>query len=293
MSPEFLQATIEALLFASEGPLSVKDILRVIGEAPEPEDALGSAAEQTSLTGTDVQASLAAICARYNEDAQCGFYLEEVAGGYQFRSKPQFAGFLRRLQKEKPYRISRGAMEVLSIVAYRQPVSRVEIEDVRGVDSSSAMKTLIERSLIRVVGRSEDVGRPVLYGTTAFFLEVFNLKDLEDLPPLTAPAQLAEEWGTPSNASPSTDAEADARALSFEKRFREHLIRLAEESQVDSALLDDLQDEMLKVAGAESQLLENALSKAPDPVSEVHATTPAETDLRDGARLASKGGGLD
>jgi segregation and condensation protein B len=105
-----------------------------------------------------------------------GIVLHEVAGGWQYRTAPESAEFVRRFLKVKPQRLTRAAVETLSIIAYRQPVTRPELEDIRGVDSGAVLKALLDRRLIKIVGKKEEVGRPILYGTTREFLEFFALK---------------------------------------------------------------------------------------------------------------------
>jgi len=119
--------------------------------------------------------------------------VDEIAGGFQFRTSPRFAPFVRMLVQQKPTKLSRAQLEVLSIIAYRQPVTRPEIDDVRGVDSGSGLKLLLERNLIKIIGKKEEAGRPLLYATTQEFLELFGLKNLRDLPTLREFAELNQE----------------------------------------------------------------------------------------------------
>ncbi|HEX9103764.1 MAG TPA: SMC-Scp complex subunit ScpB, partial [Polyangia bacterium] len=119
--------------------------------------------------------------------------LHQVAGGYQFRTNPENAQWVQKLLASKPVRLTRAQIETLAICAYRQPVTRPEIDEIRGVDSGGTLKTLLDRSLIRIVGKKEEPGRPILYGTTKEFLEFFNLRDLKDLPTLREFHELSEE----------------------------------------------------------------------------------------------------
>ena len=111
-----------------------------------------------------------------------GFQLVKVAGGYQFRTHPSTADLLQKLLEDKPARLGQSALEVLSIVAYKQPITRAEIDSVRGVDSGHLIKGLLEKNLIRTQGHAETAGRPLLYGTAPYFLEVFSLGSLDELP---------------------------------------------------------------------------------------------------------------
>lgn len=117
-----------------------------------------------------------------SETSNRGFQLVKVAGGYQYRSHPEHAEVLQKLLEDKPARLGGSALEALAIVAYKQPVTRSEIDSVRGVDSGHLMKGLLEKNLIRTAGHAETPGRPLLYGTTPYFLEVFSLNSLDDLP---------------------------------------------------------------------------------------------------------------
>ena len=117
------------------------------------------------------------------------FRVQEVAGGYQLVTEPQFASWIKRaLQQPKPDSVSVAALETLAIIAYRQPITKAEIEAIRGVDVAASLDTLMERGFVRVAGRKESPGRPFLYGTTAEFLRHFGLKSIEALPPMAQPS---------------------------------------------------------------------------------------------------------
>ena len=164
-----LKHAIEALLFASERPLQVEEI----------RDAF-----ETSLTAADVQKSLAALKSEYEEQGR-GFRLFEIAGGYQLVTDPRFESYLKKFYAARmKKKLSQATLETLSIVAYRQPVTRADIEFIRGVNVDGAVKTLLEKGLIRITGKKEVPGRPLLYGTTQAFLEHFGLNSVKDLPAL-------------------------------------------------------------------------------------------------------------
>lgn len=122
-----------------------------------------------------------------------GMRLTEVAGGFQFRSAPENGDYVRDFATQRPVRLTRAQLETLAIIGYRQPVTRPEVEEIRGVDSGSALKVLLERELVKIIGRKEEVGRPLMYGTTPTFLEFFGLKSLGDLPTLREFSELTEE----------------------------------------------------------------------------------------------------
>jgi segregation and condensation protein B len=119
--------------------------------------------------------------------------LVEVANGYQFRSAPLSAPFVRELVAQRPVRLTRGQLETLALVAYRQPITRPEIDDVRGVDSGSTLKVLLERGLLKILGRKDEPGRPLLYGSAPYFLEFFGMKSMQELPTLKEFTDLTEE----------------------------------------------------------------------------------------------------
>ena len=166
---------VESVLFVSPEALSVDQIY-----------------EATGIDREKVQKGLEALQGERREGVS-GLVLYEVAGGWQFRTAPESSEFVRRYLKVKPQRLTRAALETLAICAYRQPVTRPEIEDIRGVDSGAVLKALLDRRLIKIVGKKEEVGRPILYGTTKEFLEFFALRDLNALPTLREFHELTEE----------------------------------------------------------------------------------------------------
>ena len=162
---ENIKHIIESLLFVAEEPLTFDKIKR-IAEQAEP---------------NEIKDALAALSAEY--DARPGgFYLDEVAGGFQIRTRPEYNEWIRKLIQPRPLRLSKAALETLVIIAYKQPIIRSDVEHLRGVDCGGVLRVLLERKLIRVLGRREIAGRPLIYATTKRFLEVFDLKNLKDLP---------------------------------------------------------------------------------------------------------------
>jgi segregation and condensation protein B len=160
-----------------------------------------------------------------HEYAQRGIHLEEVAGGLVFRTDAAFAPFIRDVVGKKPVRMTRAQLETLAIIAYRQPITRPEVDDIRGVDSGPVMKMLLDRDLVRILGKKDEPGRPLLYGTTAVFLELFGLRSLKDLPSLREFTELSEdsrrvydrEMGdVPVPARPELEALAAAAGLGAE-----------------------------------------------------------------------------
>ena len=157
---------IAALIFASEGPLSLDRLCQFF-----------------DCGRSELRPLIVELQECYPTE-QGGFYLAEVAGGFQFRTDPDLASWLSKLNRERPFRFSPAALETLAMIAYRQPVTRGEIEYLRGVDSGGVLKTLLDKGFLRILGKKDVPGRPLMYGTSKQFLEFFGLKDLSDLPTL-------------------------------------------------------------------------------------------------------------
>ena len=173
---EEIKPVIESLLFVAEEPLPLKVICKVLGIVPEEE----------------VQQALDTLIAEYDERA-CGLEIREVAGGWRISTRPQNHDFIRKYLKTRPSaRLSLPALETLAVIAYKQPITVPEILEIRGVSSSSAIKTLLEKRLIVTKGRKETVGRPMMYGTSREFLIQFGLKDLSELPSIEDFEDLAQ-----------------------------------------------------------------------------------------------------
>jgi len=169
---------VEALILASPEPVKAARLAEIIPGC-EP----GDAKDLVNELNTEYQ------------QHDRAFEIWEVAGGYQIRTRAEFSGYLQQLQKQRPLRLSRAALDTLSIVAYKQPVTRAEIEDIRGVDAGAVLKGLLDRRLIRIAGHREVPGRPMLYATTRRFLEVFGLDSLKGMPNLRELRDLAEQKG--------------------------------------------------------------------------------------------------
>lgn len=171
-----LKGILEALLFVTPDPIPVTRFLALLG----------------AVTKQEVDQALASLSHDYEQEGR-GLQLAEVAGGYRIVTKAEFAPWLKRLEKVKaPSKLSRSALESLAIIAYKQPIVRGEVEQIRGVETSGVIRTLLERKLVRIVGRKEEPGRPIMYGTTKVFLEHFGLRDLSQLPPLREFKELGE-----------------------------------------------------------------------------------------------------
>ncbi|MES2205152.1 MAG: SMC-Scp complex subunit ScpB [Pseudomonadota bacterium] len=202
---EYYLPIIEAIIFASSQPVSLGQLEEVLQEEGEP------AVDRTMLKEALTQ--LQSACEGRSID------LVEVASGYQYRVKPQYAPWLAKLTEERPQRYSRALLETLALIVYRQPVTRAEIEEVRGVAvSSHILRTLIDREWVKVVGHKDVPGKPALLATTRAFLDYFNLKALKDLPPL-------EDFMNLENAGEQLE-------LLLEEEASDPLVEYLEEEQV-------------------------------------------------------------
>jgi segregation and condensation protein B len=165
---------VEALVFAADKPVTVQRLRQLTRVADV----------------RRIEAALAALGELY---AGRGIALQQVSGGYQLRTATQYSSWVQQLVAGRPVRLTRAQLETLAIVAYRQPITRPEIDEIRGVDSSNTLRVLAERALVRVLGKKEEVGRPLLYGTTKEFLDFFSLADLRELPTLREYSELTPE----------------------------------------------------------------------------------------------------
>jgi segregation and condensation protein B len=168
-----LKRVIESLIFVSDQIITALQLARIV-----------------KAKVAEIRELIAEIMVDYDGR---GIELIEVAGGYQFRSAAASAPFVRDLVSQRPVRLTRAQLETLALIAYRQPITRPEIDDVRGVDSGSAIKVLLERDLIKILGRKDEAGRPLLYGTSAYFLEFFSMRTMQDLPTLREFTELNQE----------------------------------------------------------------------------------------------------
>jgi segregation and condensation protein B len=162
-----IKPILESVLFVSESPVRLETLVEILPESNK----------EAILEG------IHRIKTEY-EDSSKGLELVEIAGGYQFRTKPKWAEWINRLKKTKAVKLSQSALEALAIIAYRQPTIRPAIEEIRGVDSGWVLRTLLEKGLIKIMGRRDLPGRPIIYGTTKAFLELFGLNTLSGLPTL-------------------------------------------------------------------------------------------------------------
>jgi segregation and condensation protein B len=197
-----LKNIIESLIFVSETPLTLDRI-------------------QKSFPHADIHDIRSAIetLIQEHESRKGSFFLKEVAGGYQFRTRPEYHEWIKNLIQPNPVRLSKAALETLAIIAYKQPIIRNDIEHIRGVDCGGIIRTLMERKLVRILGRKEIPGRPLIYATTKYFLEFFDLKDLKDLPTpkeIEAMDNLSETTVGENESCPESVTEERKKTLDLE-----------------------------------------------------------------------------
>jgi len=176
-----VKGTLEALLFMSHDPLTFEKLAGILEDVPK----------------SALKTIIKSLQADYEENGR-GLQIAEVGGGFQFVTRPEHSWAIKRLTKSKPAtKLSRSALETLAIIGYKQPLTRADIEKIRGVETSGVLRTLLDQKLVRIVGRQDVPGRPILYGTSKQFLQRFGLRDLRDLPPLKE----FKELGDPEQGS--------------------------------------------------------------------------------------------
>jgi segregation and condensation protein B len=244
-----LRAALESILFVADRPLTLDELRLATGVAQ------------------DVIAASLAELVQARQDGASGIVLHEVGGGWQLRTATESAEFVRKFLQVKPQRLTRAALETLAIIAYRQPVTRPEVEDVRGVDSGAVMKALLERKLIKMLGKKEEIGRPILYGTSREFLEFFALRDLTSLPTLREFQELSREHQeiveretAPKEAPPPLEALADPA-------FRERLEASQGDAEEALAALEDA----ISVADRRAKGTQATLTPPPEDDAELAA----------------------
>jgi segregation and condensation protein B len=247
LSPERIRTVVESVLFVADKPLDLDQLYEATG------------IEREKLLGALDQIS------GIHRDGISGLVLYEVAGGWQFRTDPHSAEYVRRYLRVKPQRLTRAAVETLAIIAYRQPVTRPEVEDIRGVDCGAVIKALLDRKLIKILGKKEEVGRPMLYGTTREFLEFFALKDLSALPTLREFHELTQEHQeiVEKERPPAPAVQGTLEALAdpeFQKRMDKSVA-------ASEAALEELEEAMSE-ADKKQKASASVLNPTPTPESE-------------------------
>jgi segregation and condensation protein B len=253
-----LKRVLESLIFVSDQIITAQQLGRI-----------------AKSKVADVREMLAELSVEYEGR---GIELVEVNGGYQFRSAAASAAYVRVLVASKPVRLTRAQLETLALIAYRQPITRPEVDDVRGVDSGSAIKVLLDRDLIKILGRKEDAGRPLLYGTTPYFLEFFGMNSMQELPTLREFTELSDEhrelFQRKTNEIGDLSAEAEIPIAVAEAGFVEEADEPAGDSEPAAVSAEDDEAEL------------SVDTDADDAASDADDSEPAEPSSEDVADLS-------
>ncbi len=274
MKQKKLKAIIENLLLVADQPISLEKFIKIF---------------QLEFEREEIKSALKELIEEY---AERNLQIQEVAGGYQLCTKMEYSDWVRKFYKlDKGAKLSPAALDTLSIIAYKQPITRAEIEDIRGVDSGGVVKTLFERKLLRLMGRKQVIGRPILYGTSNKFLEYFGLRDISELPTLKEFAEKSDEEILPlqadlpfeqgTDSAPEEDEELyEGETDSVSKEIEEPL-----EEEIGSALVEEgLPEEEADSAPEEDGELhegetDSILEEMEEPLEEETGSIPEEADL--------------
>jgi segregation and condensation protein B len=258
---------------AKEAPKTRAQLKRVIESLIFVSDQVITAVQLGRIAKTkvvDVREVLAELSVDYESR---GIDLIEVNGGYQFRSAAASAAYVRALVAQKPVRLTRAQLETLALIAYRQPITRPEVDDVRGVDSGSAIKVLLDRDLIKILGRKDDAGRPLLYGTTPFFLEFFGMNTMQELPTLREFTELSDEhrelFKAKTNDIGDPSAESDVPIAPMSEEEPEVEAR-SDEGEAESVVEPEANDDVIS---------DHAPQPEPEPDSVVEPEVNADDDV--------------
>jgi segregation and condensation protein B len=254
-TPERAVQVLEALFFAAEKPLDMPAL-----------------EETTQFAKELIIASIAELQKRYASGA--GVVLLDLGGRWQLRTDPQVGAYVRRMLQVKPLRLTRAALETLAIIAYRQPITRPEMEDLRGVDCGAVTKALLERKLIRILGKKDEPGRPLLYGTSKEFLEFFNLRDLTQLPTLREFQELSEESRKIVEEETPAPPVAGLADLAQDPAIAERMAQAAVESDAALAQLESAMERADESQKSTSSVLDPP--KPPEPAPAAPAAPPED-----------------
>jgi len=278
-----LEAIIEAIFFASDEPLSAERI--------------AAALERQDATAPAVRDAIADLNDHYRQDERT-FEIVEVAGGYKMMTLPQYNTYIRKILRGRSReRISQAALETLAVVAYRQPVTRADIDNIRGVDTGPMLRTLVDRGLIKIVGRDEGLGHPLLYGTTKLFLEVFGLKDISSLPRIeeltkATPESILAGDADESETSNGAACEDSPDEVARSDEVRKAISNMADREEASGGVAPEASAETTTEAGeavaaeeasdnASIIRLSNHLGESPAPDEAPAAGQPPEAETPD------------
>lgn len=260
VTPDRAVQVLEALFFAAEKPLDLRML------------------EETTQFGKEIlQNALADLQKLHPAGGARGVVLVDLGGRWQLRTEPQVGAYVRRMLQVKPMRLTRAALETLAIIAYRQPITRPEMEDLRGVDCGAVTKALLERKLIRILGKKDEPGRPLLYGTSKEFLELFNLRDLTQLPTLREFQELSEESRRiVEEEAPAAPPVAGLTELASDPAVADRIATAAMESESALAQLESAMEQADETARTAASVL-----APPPPPPAAGTASPAAGEEKD------------
>lgn len=257
-----IKSIVESILLVSEDPINLDKLSEIIEESDK----------------SEIKDAIDELKGEIN-DSDRGIRLTEVAGGFQFRTSPTNSSWIFRLNKLKPAKLSRAAIETLSIIAYRQPITKQEVEAIRGVDSGWTIKSLLERNLIKIIGKKEEPGNPLIYSTTKQFLEFFNLKSLDELPTLRDYHELNQDQGAEIREPElefSDDKEKPEEIIQekleekIEEKENEKIAasEIQTDEQIEKNLEETLEEKNVSMSDSESDTEEKVEDKPEDILEE-------------------------
>ena len=279
MEEQRIRSIIESILLVSDRPIAAREIAEILGGV---------------MDSKGIRKVLDEMAASY-QSAGSGILLREVAGGFQFYTNPENAEYIKKMIDIKPFKLSRAALETLAIIAYRQPVTKAEIEDIRGVDSSGALRVLIEKKFVRIVGKKDEPGRPFLYGTTKEFMEFFDLKSLADLPTLKDLEQIAREINEESGVvTTSTEQQATSEMppqIKIEEVVKEEIKEVAEEQELkEDAIVIQFEEALKRVEQTNRTIRESiGLTEKAEEEEPLVVNEPMESTLNGSETATSDG----
>jgi segregation and condensation protein B len=265
---EKLPPALEALLFTLAEPVTQQQLLSTLRKV------------HPRLNGRTLRQALEALRDQL-QNARRGLRLEEVAGGWQLRTAPDFLPYLRHLSQVRPPRMSRATLETLAVVAYRQPVTRGEIENIRGVDCGAVLRGLLEKKMVRILGRKDEPGRPLIYGTTKEFLSFFSLRDLASLPTLKDFAELSDEARQQLGVGQPASLEEEKRAEEEPPQPLDEELQAAYTPVGKDEIIQELDQALDEIRKRDLHLRREVLpppAPAPAPAVETPAPPPAGGD---------------
>jgi segregation and condensation protein B len=254
MDEQRLRSAVESLLLVSENPVSIREMAEAF---------------EGGVLDPEIAAVLEGLRSGYDADGR-GMRLREAAGGWQLHTPSENAAVIRNMLKLKPQRLSAAALETLAIIAYRQPATRPEIEEIRGVDCGGVLKVLVDRRLIRILGKKDEVGRPFIYGTTREFLEFFGLKDLADLPTLKDFEQLSKELGEQIEQGELALSQEGVKGSEGAEAAAGEAIQdiSKEEEALGGVLMEELNDAIRRLDGTRKEVIDRLGLKESVPEGE-------------------------